>query len=168
MRTQRVEIKWIKQGDWVKMTMLSTVAANEEWVRWRYYVQRNGRLRAGLPMLQRGKVATEFWLHPKDQVDADKMLEDIANRVATEQYNQKMTQIDNRFSVNEKGIDLVAKKTEVYTQTQSNDKFATNAYVRNMEGRIQVTEKNILSTVKKVKSFHLSIKRQKRLKFQPI
>ncbi|ACP17120.1 prophage LambdaBa01, minor structural protein [Bacillus anthracis str. CDC 684] len=149
MRTQRVEIKWIKQGDWVKMTMLSTVAANEEWVRWRYYVQRNGRLRAGLPMLQRGKVATEFWLHPKDQVDADKMLEDIANRVATEQYNQKMTQIDNRFSVNEKGIDLVAKKTEVYTQTQSNDKFATNAYVRNMEGRIQVTEKNILSTVKK-------------------
>lgn len=105
---------------------------------------------------------------PKDQVDADKMLEDIANRVATEQYNQKMTQIDNRFSVNEKGIDLVAKKTEVYTQTQSNDKFATNAYVRNMEGRIQVTEKNILSTVKKVKSFHLSIKRQKRLKFQPI
>lgn len=149
MRTQRVEIKWIKQGDWVKMTMLSTVAANEEWVRWRYYVQRNGRLRAGLPMLQRGKVATEFWLHPKDQVDADKMLEDIANRVATEQYNQKMTQIDNRFSVNEKGIDLAAKKTEVYTQTQSNDKFATNAYVRNMEGRIQVTEKNILSTVKK-------------------
>ncbi|EJQ96047.1 phage minor structural protein [Bacillus cereus ISP3191] len=77
------------------------------------------------------------------------LLDELANKLATEQYNQKMTQIDNRFSVNEKGIDLAAKKTEVYTQTQSNDKFATNAYVRNMEGRIQVTEKNILSTVKK-------------------
>lgn len=45
------------------------------------------------------------------------MLEDIANRVATEQYNQKMTQIDNRFSVNEKGIDLVAKDRGLYTNS---------------------------------------------------
>ncbi|WP_377864685.1 phage tail spike protein [Bacillus sp. R86525] len=76
------------------------------------------------------------------------LLGELANKLATEQYNQKMTLIDNRFSVNEKGIDLAAKKTEVYTQTQSDGKFATNAYVRDMEGRIQVTEKNILSTVK--------------------
>ncbi len=40
-------------------------------------------------MLQRGTIATEFWLHPKDQTDADKMLEDIANRVSTEDYNKK-------------------------------------------------------------------------------
>ncbi|MGE8053209.1 phage tail spike protein [Bacillus mycoides] len=77
------------------------------------------------------------------------LLGELANKLATEQYNQKMTLIDNRFSVNEKGIDLAAKKTEVYTQTQTDGKFASNAYVRDMEGRIQVTEKNILSTVKK-------------------
>lgn len=139
----------IINNTWIKSTCTAKAPAGTGFVRFRPYVQRNGRAWFCMPMLQRGKVATEFWLHPKDQVDADKMLEDIANRVATEQYNQKMTQIDNRFSVNEKGIDLAAKKTEVYTQTQSNDKFATNAYVRNMEGRIQVTEKNILSTVKK-------------------
>ncbi|RAS94599.1 hypothetical protein A6E27_01450 [Bacillus cereus] len=139
----------IINNTWIKSTCTAKAPAGTGFVRFRPYVQRNGRAWFCMPMLQRGKVATEFWLHPKDQVDSDKMLEDIANRVATEQYNQKMTQIDNRFSVNEKGIDLAAKKTEVYTQTQSNDKFATNAYVRNMEGRIQVTEKNILSTVKK-------------------
>ncbi|EMA6345058.1 phage tail protein [Bacillus cytotoxicus] len=139
----------IINNTWIKSTCTAKAPAGTGFVRFRPYIQRNGRAWFCMPMLQRGKVATEFWLHPKDQVDADKMLEDIANRVATEQYNQKMTQIDNRFSVNEKGIDLAAKKTEVYTQTQSNDKFATNAYVRNMEGRIQVTEKNILSTVKK-------------------
>lgn len=139
----------IINNTWIKFTCTAKAPAGTGFVRFRPYVQRNGRAWFCMPMLQRGKVATEFWLHPKDQVDSDKMLEDIANRVATEQYNQKMTQIDNRFSVNEKGIDLAAKKTEVYTQTQSNDKFATNAYVRNMEGRIQVTEKNILSTVKK-------------------
>ncbi|SLK20530.1 phage tail spike protein [Bacillus toyonensis] len=149
MRTQRVEIQWAKQGDWARMTMVSKVAANEEWVRWRYYVQRNGRVRAALPMLQRGKVATEFWLHPKDQTNVDKMIEDIADKVAKQQFNQKATQIDNRFTINEQGIDLAAKKTEVYTQNQANDKFATNAYVKDMEGRVQITEKNILSTVKK-------------------
>ncbi|MES5892971.1 phage tail spike protein [Bacillus cereus group sp. RP43] len=86
----------------------------------------------------------------KNTVNKNKedLLGELANKLATERFNQKMTLIDNRFSVNEKGIDLAAKKTEVYTQTQSNDKFATNAYVRDMEGRIQVTEKNILSTVK--------------------
>ncbi|MGF9770242.1 phage tail spike protein [Bacillus albus] len=139
----------IINNTWIRATCTAKAPAGTGFVRFRPYIQRNGRAWFCMPMLQRGKVATEFWLHPKDQTDADKMLEDIANRVATEQYNQKMTQIDNRFSVNEKGIDLAAKKTEVYTQTQSNDKFATNAYVRNMEGRIQVTEKNILSTVKK-------------------
>ncbi|WHT93378.1 phage tail spike protein [Bacillus cereus] len=139
----------IINNTWIKSTCTAKAPAGTGFVRFRPYVQRNGRAWFCMPMLQRGKVATEFWLHPKDQVDSDKMLEDIANRVATEQYNQKMTQIDNRFSVNEKGINLAAKKTEVYTQTQSNDKFATNAYVRDMEGRIQVTEKNILSTVKK-------------------
>ncbi|HDR6277327.1 TPA: phage tail protein [Bacillus cereus] len=139
----------IINNTWIKSTCTAKAPAGTGFVRFRPYIQRNGRAWFCMPMLQRGKVATEFWLHPKDQVDSDKMLEDIANRVATEQYNQKMTQIDNRFSVNEKGIDLAAKKTEVYTQTQSNDKFATNAYVRDMEGRIQVTEKNILSTVKK-------------------
>ncbi|MGG0007696.1 phage tail spike protein [Bacillus tropicus] len=139
----------IINNTWIKSTCTAKAPAGTGFVRFRPYIQRNGRAWFCMPMLQRGKVATEFWLHPKDQTDADKMLEDIANRVATEQYNQKMTQIDNRFSVNEKGIDLSAKKTEVYTQTQSNDKFATNAYVRDMEGRIQVTEQNILSTVKK-------------------
>ncbi|WP_426940535.1 phage tail spike protein [Bacillus mycoides] len=86
----------------------------------------------------------------KNTVNRNKedLLAELANKLATEQYNQKMTLIDNRFTLNEKGIDLAAKKTEVYTQTQTDGKFATNAYVRDMEGRIQVTEKNILSTVK--------------------
>lgn len=149
VRTQRVEISWSRQGDWNRVILVAKVQANEEFMRWRYYVEKNGRLRAAMPMLQRGKVATEFWLHPKDVTDYDQLMDDIANRVATEQYNQKMTQIENRFSINEKGIDLAAKKTDVYTQTQSDGRYAKDAYVRDLEGRVQITERNILSTVKK-------------------
>lgn len=86
----------------------------------------------------------------KNTVNKNKedLLGELANKLATEQYNQKMTQIDNRFTINEKGLDLKAAKTEVYTQTQSDGRYAKDTYVRGLEGRIQVTEKNILSTVK--------------------
>ncbi|MGX5527027.1 phage tail spike protein [Bacillus toyonensis] len=149
MRTQRVEIQWAKQGDWARMMMVSKVAANEEWVRWRYYVQKNGRIRAALPMLQRGKVATEFWLHPKDQTDADKMIEDIANRVATKDYDKKTTELERLISANAEGIKLAAVKTEVYTKQQADGRYADKAYVEKQEGRIEVTEKAITSTVQK-------------------
>ncbi|HDR7949224.1 TPA: phage tail protein [Bacillus toyonensis] len=149
MRTQRVEIQWAKQGDWARMKMVSKVAANEEWVRWRYYVQRNGRIRAALPMLQRGKVATEFWLHPKDQTDADKIIEDIANRVATKDYEKKTTELERLISANAEGIKFAAVKTEVYTKQQADERYADKAYVEKQEGRIEVTEKAITSTVQK-------------------
>lgn len=149
MRTQRVEIQWAKQGDWARMMMVSKVAANEEWVRWRYYVQRNGRIRAALPMLQRGKVATEFWLHPKDQTDADKMIEDISNKVATLDYNQKTTELECLISANTEGIKLAAVKNEVYTKQQADGRYADKTYVEKQEGRIEVTEKAITSTVQK-------------------
>ncbi|MED2761617.1 phage tail spike protein [Bacillus thuringiensis] len=86
----------------------------------------------------------------KNTVNQNKedLLNELANKLVTEQFNQKMTLIDNRFSVNEKGIDLAAKKTEVYTKLQADGQFATSSYVRDLEGRTQVTEKNILSTVK--------------------
>ncbi|PEL52252.1 hypothetical protein CN633_30810, partial [Bacillus toyonensis] len=149
MRTQRVEIQWAKQGDWERMMMVSKVAANEEWVRWRYYVQRNGRIRAALPMLQRGKVATEFWLHPKDQTDADKMIEDIANRVATKDYDKTTTELERLISANTEGIKLAAVKNEVYTKQQADGRYADKAYVEKQEGRIEVAEKAITSTVQK-------------------
>ncbi|MGH0522684.1 phage tail spike protein, partial [Bacillus toyonensis] len=136
MRTQRVEIQWAKQGDWARMMMVSKVAANEEWVRWRYYVQRNGRIRAALPMLQWGKVATEFWLHPKDQTNVDKMIEDIADKVATQDYNKKTTELERLISANAEGIKLAAIKTEVYTKQQADGRYADKAYVEKQEGRI--------------------------------
>ncbi|MGE6501146.1 phage tail spike protein [Bacillus wiedmannii] len=76
------------------------------------------------------------------------LLEELANKLATEQFNQKMTLIDNRFTINEEGINAAAKKTEVYTKTQADGQFATDSYVRNMESRLQLTEKGVSISVK--------------------
>ncbi|WP_199795394.1 phage tail spike protein, partial [Bacillus thuringiensis] len=76
------------------------------------------------------------------------LLNELANKLATEQFNQKMTLIDNRFTINEQGINAAAKKTEVYTRTQADGQFATGSYVRDMEARLQLTEKGVSISVK--------------------
>ncbi|PEF69744.1 peptidase S74 [Bacillus sp. AFS051223] len=76
------------------------------------------------------------------------LLDELANKLATEQFNQKMTLIDNRFTINEQGINAAAKKTEVYTKTQADGQFATDSYVRDMESRLQLTEKGVSISVK--------------------
>ncbi|MGF9831630.1 tail fiber domain-containing protein, partial [Bacillus anthracis] len=76
------------------------------------------------------------------------LLDELANKLATEQFNQKMTLIDNRFTINEQGINAAAKKTEVYTRIQADGQFAKDSYVRDMETRLQLTEKGVSISVK--------------------
>ncbi|HFR4151495.1 TPA: phage tail spike protein [Bacillus cereus] len=97
----------------------------------------------------------------KQTVDKNKqdLLGELANKLATEQFNQKMTMIDNRFTINEQGINAAAKKTEVYTIEQANGKFAKDSYVRDMETRLQLTEKGVSISVKEndvIAAFNMS------------
>ncbi|UDW00850.1 tail fiber domain-containing protein [Bacillus cereus] len=97
----------------------------------------------------------------KQTVDKNKqdLLGELANKLATEQFNQKMTLIDNRFTINEQGINASAKKTEVYTKDQVNGQFATSSYVRDMESRLQLTEKGVSISVKEndvIAAFNMS------------
>ncbi|HDW3057901.1 TPA: phage tail protein [Bacillus cereus] len=87
------------------------------------------------------------------------VLDELANKLATEQFNQKMTLIDNRFTINELGINTSAKKTEVYTKEQANGQFANDSYVRDMETRLQLTEKGVSISVKEndvIAAFNMS------------
>ncbi|PGZ44093.1 hypothetical protein COE56_30580, partial [Bacillus anthracis] len=87
------------------------------------------------------------------------LLNELANKLATEQFNQKMTLIDNRFIINEEGLNAAAKKTEVYTKTQADGQFAKDSYVRDMESRLQLTEKGVSISVKEndvIAAFNMS------------
>ncbi|EOP81052.1 phage tail spike protein [Bacillus cereus] len=97
----------------------------------------------------------------KQTVDKNKqdLLGELANKLATEQFNQKMTMIDNRFTINEEGINAAAKKKEVYTIEQANGQFAKDSYVRDMETRLQLTEKGVSLSVKEndvIAAFNMS------------
>ncbi|HDR4512982.1 TPA: phage tail protein [Bacillus cereus] len=86
----------------------------------------------------------------KNTVDKNReeALKQIADKVAKADYNKKTTEIDNRLKINEEGIGLSAKKTEVYTRLEADGKYATTAYVKTMEARIDVAERNINLSVK--------------------
>ncbi|MGX5553043.1 phage tail spike protein [Bacillus cereus] len=142
IKTARTNIK-VLNHTWVRAVCSDKAPANASFMRWRYYVTRNGRLWCTAPMLQRGTIATEFWLHPKDQTDVDKMLEDIANRVATEKYNQKVTELERSIDANEKGITIVSRKQETFI----NETY--NAYARKTESRLEVLDEGILAQILK-------------------
>ncbi|PHB90231.1 hypothetical protein COE98_16620 [Bacillus wiedmannii] len=86
----------------------------------------------------------------KNTVDKNReeYLQQIADKVAKVDYNKKTTEIDNRLKINEEGIGLSAKKTEVYTRVEADGKYATTAYVKTMESRIDIAERNINLSVK--------------------
>ncbi|PDZ29137.1 hypothetical protein CON85_07895 [Bacillus toyonensis] len=133
----------IINNTWVRAICTAKAPAGTGFVRFRPYVQRNGRAWFCMPMLQRGKVATEFWLHPKDQTDADKMIEDIANKVATDKYNQKVTELERSITANGEGVSIISRKHETFV----NDTY--NAYVKETSSKLQVLDTGILAQVKK-------------------
>ncbi|MCU5085414.1 hypothetical protein OCA23_18950 [Bacillus cereus] len=142
MKTARTNIKVVNHT-WIRVVCTDKAPANAAFVSWRYYVTRNGRLWCNAPMLQRGTIATEFWLHPKDQTDADKMLEDIANRVATEDYTKKVTELERGISANEKGVSIISEKQETFI----NETY--NAYVKKTESRLEVLDEGIIAQILK-------------------
>ncbi|MED1211974.1 hypothetical protein P4U34_30350, partial [Bacillus paranthracis] len=142
IKTARTNITVVNHT-WVRAVCTDKAPANAAFVRWRYYVTRNGRLWCAAPMLQRGTIATEFWLHPKDQTDIDKMLEDIANRIATEDYNKKVTELERSISATEEGVSIISGKQETFI----NETY--NAYVKKTESRLEVLDEGILAQILK-------------------
>ncbi|MGE1047198.1 phage tail spike protein [Bacillus sp. GMs2/1] len=142
VKTARTNIK-VVNNTWIRAVCTDKAPANAAFVRWRYYITRNGRLWCAAPMLQRGTIATEFWLHPKDQTDVDKMIEDIANRVATEKYNQKVTELERSIAANEEGVTIISGKQESFI----NETY--NAYVKKTESKLQVLDEGILAQILK-------------------
>ncbi|MGM2747259.1 phage tail spike protein [Bacillus cereus group sp. Bce010] len=146
IKTDRIQLK--AQQTWQRAELTMKTEATTVNVTWRYYVQRNGRLRVGMPMLQRGKVASEFQVNPADIADVDALREDIATRIATEEFNKVVTQINREIKANKEGIEIKADANKVYTKQEADGTFAKESHVKTLESKILVNERNISLSVK--------------------
>ncbi|MFJ8354088.1 phage tail spike protein [Bacillus paramycoides] len=131
------------KGVWTRFFVTAKVPAGAVKARLRYHLNRNGRIWMALPMLQRGTTPSSFMENPNDIVGKDKIMDDIADKVATEKYNQKVTELERSITANADGVSIISKKHETFV----NDTF--DAYVKQTGSKLQVLDEGILAEVKK-------------------
>ncbi|KFM99477.1 hypothetical protein D0U04_25155 [Bacillus clarus] len=128
---------------WIRQEFTKVVPPDAAQVAFRAYVIRNGTLWMAHPMLQKATKASSYIENPNDMVDKDKIMEDLADKVATEKYNQKVTELERSITANADGVTIISQKHETFV----NETF--DAYVKQTGSKLQVLDEGILLEVKK-------------------
>lgn len=136
----------VTEGKWSFVSLTHKVPGNSMTsVQASFFVTRNGLMFVCQPMLQTGERPSAFMENPKDIINYDKALQDITLKVATADYNKKMSSIDTQFKQTNLAIDMKASKTDVYTKTEANGQFGSKTIVDKHEAtlKLQATEINL-------------------------
>ncbi|ASL65329.1 phage tail spike protein [Bacillus cereus] len=133
----------LTQGMWVRHHVFGLLVEGTKKVQVQYWLRRNGRLWAAQPMLQIGDKPSSFMENPVDIVDKDKIMEEVADKVATEDYTKKVTELERSIAANEEGVTIISGKQESFI----NETY--NAYVKKTESKFQVLDEGILAQILK-------------------
>ncbi|HHT7127833.1 phage tail spike protein [Bacillus cereus] len=133
----------LTQGMWVRHHVFGLLVEGTKKVQVQYWLRRNGRLWVAQPMLQIGDKPSSFMENPVDVVDKDKIMEELADKIATEDYTKKVTELERSISATEKGVSIISGKQETFI----NETY--NAYVKKTESRLEVLDEGILAQILK-------------------
>ncbi|EMN7726869.1 hypothetical protein WB980_000114 [Bacillus cereus] len=133
----------ISQGTWIRTHVAGLLIEGTKKVKVLFWVRKNGRLWMAQPMLQIGDKPSSFMENPVDIVDKDKIMEELADKIATEPYNKKVTELERSISANAEGVEITSKKQEKFI----NETYA--AYVKETGSKLKVLDEGILAEVKK-------------------
>ncbi len=144
-------------GSWVFVNVkLGMPNKDVTHIRAEIWVRKNGRMWVSQPQLQQGTNPSTFMENPKDMGNYDEMIGEIAKKVATSEFNQKITTMQTAIDQTSNAINLRAEKTEVYTRNESNDRYGSKAMVESHNSSIllmadainqRVEKGNIASTI---------------------
>ncbi|PEA06762.1 phage tail spike protein [Bacillus cereus] len=133
----------ILQGTWIRTHVSGLLIEGTKKVKVLFWVRKNGRLWMAQPMLQIGDKPSSFMENPVDIVDKDKIMEELADKIATEPYNKKVTELERSISATEKGVSIISGKQETFI----NETY--NAYVKKTESKLEVLDEGILAQILK-------------------
>ncbi|PGM02686.1 hypothetical protein CN935_28130, partial [Bacillus cereus] len=133
----------LTQAMWVRHHVFGLLVEGTKKVQVQYWLRRNGRLWVAQPMLQIGDKPSSFMENPVDIVDKDKIMEEMADKIATEDYTKKVTELERSISATEKGVSIISGKQETFI----NETY--NAYVKKTESRLEVLDEGILAQILK-------------------
>ncbi|MCU5352516.1 tail fiber domain-containing protein [Bacillus cereus] len=137
-----VNNKWVYAE--VKITAPATaitVLRADVWIR------RNGTLWVSQPMLQYGSNASAFMEHPQDYVNYDALVGEVAKKVATSEYDSKISTIESSIQQANNKIDLRVLATDVYKKNESDGRYGSKAIVDTHESSITLLKNQIISKV---------------------
>ncbi|WP_142336348.1 phage tail spike protein, partial [Bacillus cereus] len=112
-------------------------------------IKRNGIIYMSNPMFQKGSTKSVFIPNPKDIGDYQAMVRELAKKVATSDFNNKVTQMETTINQQSHRIDLKAETTDVYTKTEADGTFGSKGIVESHTSQLSVMSDQINSTVKK-------------------
>ncbi|WP_406644067.1 hypothetical protein PSR14_23480 [Bacillus sp. A01H] len=133
----------ISQGTWIRTHVVGLLIEGRKKVKVLFWVRKNGRLWMAQPMLQIGDKPSSFMENPVDIVDKDKIMEELTDKIATEDYTKKVTELERGISANEKGVSIISEKQETFI----NETY--NAYVKKTESRLEVLDEGIIAQILK-------------------
>ncbi|EJQ01451.1 hypothetical protein IE1_05667, partial [Bacillus cereus BAG3O-2] len=90
-----------------------------------------------------GDKPSSFMENPVDIVDKDKIMEELADKIATKDYDRKVTELERGISATAEGVEITSKKQEKFI----NETYAV--YVKETGSKLKVLDEGILAEVKK-------------------
>ncbi|WP_144497224.1 phage tail spike protein [Bacillus toyonensis] len=112
------------------------------------WLRRNGLMWVSQPQLQQGKSPSTFMENPKDYANYDQLVGEIAKKVATTDFNSKVSTLETSINQQSKSIELKAEKTDVYTKKEANGQFGSKSIVDSHTSSIALMAGEITQRVK--------------------
>lgn len=111
-------------------------------------IVKNGLMWVSQPQVQQGANSTTFMENPKDYANYDQLVGEIAKKVATSDFNSKVTQMETTINQQSNRIDLKAEKTDVYTKVDADGRFGSKAIVESHSSQLSLMSTEISLRVK--------------------
>ncbi|WP_088293610.1 phage tail spike protein [Bacillus mycoides] len=111
-------------------------------------IRRNGLIWVSQPQFQQGDNPSSFMENPKDYANYNQLVDEIAKKVATSEYNNKISTIESEIKQQSDRIDLTVSEEDVYTKNQSDGRYGDKAIVERHESSISLLTDEINLSVK--------------------
>ncbi|OUA57353.1 tail fiber domain-containing protein [Bacillus thuringiensis] len=112
------------------------------------WVRQNGTIWVSQLQLQQGTTRSTFMENPKDYANYDQLVGEIAKKVATGDFNNKVTQMETTINQQSNLIDLKAEKNDVYNKVDSDGSYGSKAIVDSHSSQLSLMSNEINLRVK--------------------
>ncbi|MHA4207306.1 phage tail spike protein [Bacillus cereus] len=112
------------------------------------WVRQNGTIWVSQPQLQQGSTRSTFMENPKDYANYDQLVGEIAKKVATSEFDSKVSTLETSINQQSNRIDLKAEKNDVYNKVDSDGRYGSKAIVESHTSQLSVMSNEINLRVK--------------------